>query len=223
MLRRVNKENEGTTFLNTKTCYLLIWANKQLGNPISKDVLKFICKRFLIYFYYVKYCFYVKFSTCYWNSTYRVLFSSILAKRVNTLESNNKAEADMFVFALSCSLIACNYPVRIVWFENGQPYIMTLDIASKMGLDYITASLQIIEREKSMKVWTEHEYSKQYKAQERWSKPLLCWHAIENYKQRIRSKEDYVIFYGCEMIDNIKYLRTMQTNPCHGMLFVSIK
>jgi hypothetical protein len=179
MLRRVKQPNEGD-FLNVKACYLLIWTNKQLGHVISKDVIRLICKRYLVCVCYAEYCFHAKFGKEFWDNTTWKVFSSMLTTRVNEFQCANRSDTDQFVFALSCSLIACNYPVRIVWFENGHPFTMVDNIATQMGLDVKGERYHAIEQ-KSMSMKSTATITKIYFARKLESKPLLRWQTIENY------------------------------------------
>lgn len=221
MLRRVKQPNEGT-FLNTKACYLLIWANKQLGNVMSKDVIKYICKKYLVCVCYAEHCFHAKFGKRIWDSERWSTFLSVLSTRVNELSFKERSDADEFVFALSCSLILVNYPVRIVWFEQKEPFGRIDDITREMELDIRDGRYQAIEQ-KSMSVSVgKAKVPYVFYARKTGSKPLLRWQSIKNYQDRLHSREEYVIFYGCEQFSK-KYLRVMQSNPGHGILFVSIK
>lgn len=223
MLRRLKNPKEAKKpFLNSKECYLLLWVNKQFGQVISKDVVKWICKKFLLCSCYTEYYFHCKYQ-CWWDRTERNVFSSILSKRVNELECTNSIDADRFIVALSCSLIASNYSVRIVCFENERMFSNTKEITSEMGLDISSTKEQMI-LQKSMSLKNSSKWKKVYYARKNEeSRPLLWWHTIKNYNDRINSRMDYLIFYGCEILENKKQFCALQTNPCHGMLCVSIK
>jgi hypothetical protein len=91
-----------------------------------------------------------------------------------------------------------------------------------MGLDVITSKDQYI-RENSMSFKNSSLWRKINYARKERSLPLLWWHTIKNYRDNVNSRMDYVIFYGCEILENKKQLCTLQVNPCHGMLCVSIR
>lgn len=127
--------------LDKKTCILFLWVNKQLGDPILKDIIKYICRT---YFYFTSYT-----EEYFCNLTHDTkLFYSILNKRVNILHEEN----DAFLFNLSCALIAAGTTVKIICVEGCKKFDKIFDICDKMEL-YVGNSHACNKWNKQMLIW----------------------------------------------------------------------